>query len=91
MPDNADLKGGDNAQAVASAQLRSYCERYERLDEEKKTIAEDMKEVMAEAKAVGFDTKMLKEMLKLRAMDKAERIEREAIRDTYAGALGLFD
>jgi len=40
---------------------------------------------------VGFDTKMLKEMLKLRAMDKAERIEREAIRDTYAGALGLFD
>jgi uncharacterized protein (UPF0335 family) len=84
---------GDATEAshtVAAGQLRAFCERIERLVEEKKTIAEDIKEVKAEAKAVGFDMTALNEMLKLRAMDKAERDERETLRDLYATALGIF-
>jgi len=80
-----------DVESNAKNELRSFCERIERLTEEKATIAEDIKEVKAEAKAKGYDGKMLAEMIKLRAMDKAERIERESIRDSYALALGLFD
>lgn len=79
---------GDNGFAVD--QLRAFCERVERLTEEKKAIAEDIKEVKAEAKASGFDMKAFNEMLRLRAMDKAKRDEQEAMRDTYAHALGIF-
>jgi uncharacterized protein (UPF0335 family) len=91
MADNPDIKGGDNAQRVAAEQLRSFCERVERLKEEADTIREDIKEVKAEAKAMGYDMATLNEMLKLRAMDKAEREEREALRDAYGRALGMFD
>jgi len=76
--------------SVAADQLRAFMERVERLTEEKKTIADDIKSVKAEAKAMGFDMTTFNEMLKLRAMDKAERDEREALRDTYAHALGIF-
>jgi uncharacterized protein (UPF0335 family) len=75
---------------VVNDQLLAFVERIERLTEEKKAIAEDIKEVRAEAKGVGFDVKTIVEMLKLRAMDKADRDEREALRDTYALALGIF-
>ena len=82
---------GDNFKNAAGDELRTFCERIERLTEEKKAIAEDIKEVRAECKSRGFDVRMLNEMLKLRAMSKADRDEREALRDTYTHALGIFD
>lgn len=90
MTDNPDIAGGDNAHRVAADQLRSFIERVERLEEEKKTIAEDIKEVKTEAKAAGYDMKAFAEMLKLRKLDKAERQEREALRQMYGEALGVF-
>lgn len=77
---------------VAHDQLRSVIERIERLEEEKAAIAADIKEVYAEAKANGFDTKTLREIVRIRKMDKAERDEQEAMLEMYMGALGmLFD
>jgi uncharacterized protein (UPF0335 family) len=71
-------------------QLVSIVERIEKLTEEKKSIGEDIKDVFTEAKGNGFDNATIREMLKLRAMGKADRDEREALRDTYALALGVF-
>lgn len=76
-------------QTVAAGQLRALLERIERLEEEKKTIAEDIKEVYAEAKGVGFDTKTMRVLVRLRKMDQAERQEAEAILDLYKHALGM--
>lgn len=76
-------------QTVAAGQLRSFIERVERLEEEKATIADDIKEVFAEAKATGFDTKAIRKLVKLRKMDPAERQEAEAILDLYKHALGM--
>lgn len=90
MSQNADINGGDNAHRVAADELRTFCERVERLEEEKKTIADDIKSVKDEAAGRGYDKKTLNEMIKLRAMDKAERDEREALRQVYGEALGVF-
>lgn len=83
------LKGGDNAQTVAAGQLRAFVERIERLEEEKKTIAEDIKEVYAEAKGTGFDVKAVRVIVRLRKKDDNERREEEAIIDLYKAALGM--
>jgi uncharacterized protein (UPF0335 family) len=72
------------------AQLRSIVERVERLEEEKKAIADDIKDVFAEAKANGFDSKALRHIIKLRKQDKTARDEFEAIVDTYMAALGML-
>ncbi len=80
-----------DAHGVARDQLRSFIERIERLEEEKKTIADDIKDVFGEAKGMGFDTKILKEVIKIRKMDRDERMEREAILDTYLAALGMIE
>jgi uncharacterized protein (UPF0335 family) len=90
MGDTPDIKGGDNAFRVASAELKSFVERIERLEEEKKAIADDIKDVKGEAVAKGYSKATLNEMLRLRKLDKAERDEREALRQTYAEALGIF-
>ncbi len=74
---------------VARDQLRSIVERVERLEEEKKTIADDIKEVYAEAKANGFDTKTLRTVVRLRKQEVAERQEQEALLDLYMHALGM--
>lgn len=74
---------------VAQDQLRSIVERIERLEEEKAAIANDVKEVYAEAKGNGFDTKTLRQVIRLRKQDKAERQEQEAILDLYLHALGM--
>ena len=74
---------------IAASQLRSVIERIERLEEEKAAIANDIKEVYAEAKANGFDTKILRKVVSLRKQDKAERQEQEALLDLYLGALGM--
>ena len=69
--------------------LRSFIERIERLEEEKKTIADDIKDVYAEAKANGFDTKILRKIVSLRKQDRDERMEEEAILELYKQALGM--
>lgn len=76
-------------QTVAAGQLRAFIERVERLEEEKATIGDDIKEVFAEAKATGFDTKAMRAIIRLRKKDPAERQEEEAILDLYKSALGM--
>ncbi|ESX07478.1 DUF2312 domain-containing protein [Mesorhizobium sp. C416B] len=79
----------DTSQTVAAGQLRAFIERIERLEEEKKTIADDIKEVFAEAKGTGFDTKAMRSIIRLRKKDQAERQEEETILDLYKAALGI--
>lgn len=74
--------------SVAAGQLRSIIERIERLEEEKKAIADDIKDVYGEAKSNGFDTKVLRQVVRIRKQDQAERQEQEALLDLYLGALG---
>ena len=69
--------------------LRLLIERIERLEEEKKGIADDVKDVYAEAKAVGYDVKIIRQIVRLRKMKPDDRAEMEALRDTYKAALGL--
>ena len=75
--------------SFAHGQLRAIVERIERLEEEKKTIAADIKEVYAEAKGNGFDTKILRKVISLRKKDVAERQEEESMIDVYLAALGV--
>jgi len=79
----------DTSQTVAAGQLRAFIERIERLEEEKKTISDDIKEVYAEAKGTGFDTKAVRTIIRLRKKDQAELQEEEAIIDLYKAALGM--
>ncbi|TCD11421.1 DUF2312 domain-containing protein [Oricola cellulosilytica] len=74
---------------VARDQLRAFIERIERLEEEKKTIADDIKDVYAEAKGTGYDTKVLRKVISIRKQDQAERMEQEAVLDLYLHALGM--
>jgi uncharacterized protein (UPF0335 family) len=76
-------------EAVARDQLRSIVQRIERLEEEKKALADDIRDVYAEAKANGYDTKALRTVVRLRKQDAAERQEHEAILATYMVALGM--
>lgn len=79
-----------SGQTVAGAQLKAFIERIERLEEEKQSIADDIKDVYAEAKGNGFDTKTMRQIIKLRKKDKAEREEEEAMLDLYLSALGMI-
>jgi uncharacterized protein (UPF0335 family) len=79
----------DSSQAVAAGQLRSFIERIERLEEEKKALADDIKEVYAECKGTGFDVKAVRQLVRIRKQDKAEREEAEAILDLYMTAMGM--
>lgn len=80
----------DDPNTVARTQLKSFIERIERLEEEKKTISDDIKDVYGEAKGLGFDTKILKAVIKIRKMDQDEREQQEALLDTYMSALGMI-
>ncbi len=80
----------NDAHGVARDQLRAFIERIERLEEEKKTIAEDIKDVYGEAKSMGFDAKILRKVISIRKQDADERAEQEAILDTYLHALGMI-
>ena len=84
------MSDGSNG-PVASQELLLFIERWERLDEEKKGIADDQKDVMAEAKSRGYDTKTIREIIKLRKLDPHERRERAALLDTYKASLGMLD
>jgi uncharacterized protein (UPF0335 family) len=74
---------------VAGERLKSFIERIERLEEEKRALAEDIKEVYAEAKGTGFDIKIMRQIVKIRKMDKDDLDEQEALLDVYLRALGM--
>jgi uncharacterized protein (UPF0335 family) len=78
-PESVEVNGGH---------LRAFIERIERLEEEKRTIADDIKEVYAEAKGNGFDVKIMRKVISLRRMDRDKRIEEETVLDLYLQALG---
>lgn len=79
----------ETAQTVAAGQLRAFIERIERLEDDKKTVADDIKEVYAELKGNGYDTKAVRTLVRLRKKDQAERQEEEAMLDLYKAALGM--
>jgi uncharacterized protein (UPF0335 family) len=79
------------AARFAKDHLRAFVERVERLEEEKKAIADDIRDVYAEAKANGFDVKALRSVVRLRKQDVEERKEQEAILETYLHALGMLE
>jgi len=79
----------DETQTVAVNQLRSFIERIERLEEEKKTISEDIKDVYGELKGNGFDTKAVRTIIRLRKKEDHERQEEEAMIQLYKDALGM--
>jgi uncharacterized protein (UPF0335 family) len=72
-----------------AGQLKSLIERIERLEEEKGALASDIREVYAEAKGHGFETKIMRQVVKIRKLDKAEQQEQEAVLDLYLSALGM--
>ncbi len=74
---------------ISAEQLRLFIERIERLEEEKKGIADDIKDVYAEAKSTGFDVTTMRSIVRLRKMEKHHRDEAEALLETYKNALGL--
>jgi uncharacterized protein (UPF0335 family) len=74
---------------ISAEQLRLFIERIERLEEEKKGIADDIKDVFAEAKSTGFDVKTMRHIVRLRKMEKHHRDEADALLETYRNALGL--
>ena len=86
-----DLGDLNDTQGAARSQLRSFIERIERLEEEKKAIADDIKDVYGEAKGTGFDPKIMKKVIAIRKQDRDERAEQEAILDTYLIALGMLE
>lgn len=81
---------GLTSSTVSAGQLRALIERVERLEEEKKEVAEQIKEVFAEAKAHGFDVKTMRKVISLRRKDPDERSEEEAMLDLYLQALGML-
>lgn len=84
----ADSMGGKGT--VAADELRLLIERAERLEEEKKAIADDVKDVMAEAKSRGYDVKAIRKIMQIRRKKKEEFQEEEAILETYMAALGMI-
>jgi uncharacterized protein (UPF0335 family) len=75
---------------IAGDRLKSFIERIERLEEERKTLSDDIKEVYAEAKGTGFDTKIMRQLIRLRKMDKDDLDEQETLLDVYKRALGML-
>jgi uncharacterized protein (UPF0335 family) len=75
---------------IAGERLKSFIERIERLEEEKRTLGEDIKEVYAEAKGTGFDTKIIRQIIRIRKRDQDELDEEESLLDLYKRALGML-
>ncbi|MBM3571207.1 MAG: DUF2312 domain-containing protein [Alphaproteobacteria bacterium] len=87
--DRSKSKSGTSG--FAADRLRSLIERIERLEEEKAALAADIREIYAEAKGTGFDTKIMRQVVKLRKMDRADVEEQETLLDLYCRALGMRD
>ena len=92
-PEHASNTGtapaSDTAHSFAKGQLKAIIERIERLEEERKTISDDIKDIYGEAKGNGFDVKALRTIIRMRKQDSQEREEQEIIVDTYKTALGM--
>ena len=85
----AEKTADDQTYGIAADRLRSLVERIERLEEERKALAGDIKDIYAEAKAAGFDVKVLRQIIRLRRQDQAEVEEQESLLDLYRRALGM--
>ena len=90
MPATAAAAKPDAAHTFAKDQLKAFVERIERLEEEKKTTSDDIRDVYAEAKGNGYDVKALRTIVRLRKQDVDERKEEEAVLETYMHALGML-
>ncbi|MCA1940843.1 MAG: DUF2312 domain-containing protein [Caenispirillum bisanense] len=89
MADESAAQASSNdVGGIAADQLRSFIERIERLEEEKANIASDIKDVYAEAKSSGFDTKIMRQIIRIRKMEPHERAEQEELLDLYLSAVG---
>jgi len=89
MPDPAADEGRSDIERVTADELRQFIERFERLEAEKKDIADAQKEVMAEAKGRGYDTKVMRKLIALRKRDQNDIAEEEAVLELYKSALGM--
>jgi uncharacterized protein (UPF0335 family) len=89
-PAPARVKAMDSA-TVNASHLRAFIERIEKLEEEKRAIADDIKDVYAEAKGNGFDAKIIRKIVSMRRMDRQKRIEEEEMLDLYLTALGMVE
>ncbi len=89
MTDTTATTGSDTVTSVAGQELRQFIERFERLEAEKKDIADAQKEVMAEAKGRGYDTKVMRKVIAIRKRDANDLAEEEAVLDMYKSALGM--
>ena len=78
------------AGGIAADALKSFIERIERLEEEKKAMADDIKDIYGEAKSTGFDPRIMRQIVRLRKMNEADRQEQEMLLDTYTHALGMI-
>ena len=87
---NASAKDDESPRRFAKDHLKAFVERVEKLEEEKKAIADDIRDVYAEAKSTGFDVKALRTIIRLRKQDENERAEEETILETYMQALGML-
>lgn len=82
---------GDNSGAVSGERLRAFIKRIEKLEEDKAAVGEDLKEVFAEAKGVGFDTKIIRQIVRLRKIELEKRRENEELMSLYMAAIGMED
>ena len=89
MVQEGKAASGEGTTAFAQGKLRSFVERIERLEEEKATLATDIREVYSEAKGQGFDTKIMRKVVALRKLETADRQEQDALLDLYMDALGM--
>ncbi|MFV3129820.1 DUF2312 domain-containing protein [Niveispirillum sp. KHB5.9] len=85
----SDAAPSNDVGGIAADRLRSFIERIERLEEEKKGIQDDIKDIYAEAKGTGFDTKVMRQIIRIRKMAKEDRQEMDALLDLYKAALGI--
>lgn len=85
----SDPSAPDDTSSATAQELRQFIERFERLEEEKKEIADQQKEVMAEAKGRGYDTKVMRKIIALRKRDRDDIAEEEAVLEMYKAALGM--
>lgn len=83
------MEGIGHNSGVVADRLRAFCQRIERLEEEKAAMLADIREIYSEAKGVGFDVKTLRKLIQLRKLDKGDRDEMEALLDVYKRALGM--
>tara|TARA_B100000508_G_C11422474_1_gene259082 strand:- start:226 stop:513 length:288 start_codon:yes stop_codon:yes gene_type:complete len=86
---SSEMDGSEDVGGVAGKRLLSFFERIERLEEEKAAIAEDIKEVLAEAKSAGFEVKIMRRIMKLRKMEPEKRQEEDELLSLYMAAIGM--